>query len=501
MKLTIKVLPEYVKQNVLKVGQAIKIVEDLFFHTSNKLYDLSLSLRPLKLASLPSREVPTESDLDTLTSFRRQHPQIKFLRLQYLDYTATLRLRIIPVKQAVRVLSEKPHLDIGITKASLGLLQNDTTIPGVSASGEYRLQAVFSSLRPGPMKEYASLQGEFCNTDGSEVALCPRSVLRRVTQDAKFKGLEFVLGFEIEVVFMTYEGGVNPGYKASSRSGGHAWNSARALHGNSNMLTEIYDTLVSAGIDLEQWHPESASGQFEFVLPPLAPLAAIDTLIHAREIISRVASDHGFRATLYPKPFPLQCGTASHVHISISSAKGQQQEVYEAFYAGVLRSLRGIIAFTYSSPVSYHRLVDGTWAGGTSIAWGTQNRETPLRKISGSHWEIKCLDGLANMYLAIAAIIGVGTAGVVDKQRMTWRDCQEDPADLSDVERKQLGISLSVPKDLRDALAALDGDPWLSKALGKEVVGRYTHVKTAEISLLEGMEADEEIKQWIIDRY
>jgi glutamine synthetase len=266
------------------------------------------------------------------------------------------------------------------------------------------------------------------------------------------------------------------------------------------MLTEIYDNLSSAGIDLEQWHPEGATGQFEFVLPPLPPLAAVDTLIHAREIISTVVSSHGMRATLYPKPFPMQCGTASHVHISISSPKGEKKAVYEAFYAGILRSLRAIIAFTYSSPVSYDRMVDGCWAGGTWVTWGTQNRETPLRKVSGSHWEIKCLDGLANIYLAMAAIIAAGTASVANEEGMTWRDCQKDPADLSDLERKELGIQARLPKDLNQALKVLEKDFRLAEALGEEVVARYINVKVAEMKLLDGMD-DHERTQWIIERY
>lgn len=498
------VLPEYVRNNVLSVSQAIKIVEDFFFHTSNKIYDLKLPLKPLNLLkplkptlSLSSG-VSSVNDVKVLTSFLRNHSRIKFVRLQYLDYTATPRLRVIPTKRALNILEKEPHLNIGITKASLGLLQNDTIIPGVSASGEYRLRADFSSMRAGPTLEYASLQGEFYNADGSEVALCPRSTLRRTIEKAKSLNLEFLLGFEIEIVFMNYEGAA--GYQANTNSGGHAWSSARALQGNSKMLTEVYDSLSSAGIHLEQWHPEGATGQFEFVLPPLPPLEAIDTLIHSREIISTVVSNYGMRATLYPKPFPMQCGTASHVHISISSPNGKNPKVYESFYAGILESLQGIIAFTYSSPASYDRMVDGCWAGGTWVAWGTQNRETPLRKVDGSHWEIKCLDGLANVYLAMAAILGAGTAGVVHEQKMIWRDCQKDPADLSDSERKELGVESKLPKDLSEALIALKNDQVLVAVLGEEVVARYSNVKIAEMKLLDGMDPHNR-KQWIIERY
>lgn len=397
------------------------------------------------------------------------------------------------------------NLDIGITKASLGLLQNDTTVAGASATGEYRLHAVFSSLKPGPSESFASVQGEFREDDGSAATLCPRSVLRRALLESKIHGLEFILGFEIEIVFLADSSGTENGkqrYTTISDSGGHAWSSARMLQSGiiTKMAGDIYDTLAQSGIYLEQWHPESASGQYEFVLPPLLPLEAVDTLLHAREIICTVAARYSMRATLHPKPFPMMAGTAAHVHISISTPNGQQKEVYESFYAGILAHLRAICAFTYSNAASYDRVADGCWAGGRWVTWGSQNRETPLRKIAGSHWEIKCLDGLANVYLAMAAIISAGVEGVVAHESLDWKDCEKDPATLSAEERTKLGIEEPLPASLGEALEELAEDDGLGEMLGKEVVGRYIGVKKAEVDLLNGMEAGER-RDWIIERY
>ena len=475
----------------------MKVVQDILFKTSNDLYDLKL---PLK--SLPPQSVSrSRSDLDIFTSFLDENPSTKFLRLQYLDYTATPRVRILPVKRVLSLLETNQHLLVGITKACLGLLQNDHLIPEVTATGEYKLRAILSSLRPGPQEGYASVQGEFREHNGLHVEICPRSVLRRRVQEAKSHGLEFLVGFEIEIVFMSrvspeQKHGVPPGY------GGHAWSSARALHGNDrlNMLTEIYDTLASAGIYLEQWHPEGATGQYEFILPPLPPLEAVDTLLHAREIITSVAAKYSLRATLYPKPFPDQPGTASHVHISICSPDGDDPEIYEAFYAGILGHLRSIVAFTYSNAASYDRMADGCWAGGRWVAWGTQNRETALRKVAGSHWEIKVVDGLANAYLATAAIIAAGTQGVMDEDELLQGDCTVDPANLSRNERGDLGVTQMLPKDLGDAVWALENDKMLKSLLGEDVVERYFDVKKAEGKMLNGM-SDEDRREWIIELY
>jgi glutamine synthetase len=495
------VLTDYVQSEVLSVSQAVRAVEDIFFKTSNDLYNLHIPFKLLVNSTIPLPiRSAVNSDQDTLTTFLNEYSSTKFLRMQWLDYTSTPRLRIIPVKRALALLENSPQLSIGITKASLGLLQNDAIIPEAPAVGEYRLRADLSSLRPGPYEGYAFVQSEFHQQDGSTAALCPRSLLRSTILKAKARSLELLVGFEIEVVFMSRS--EDGALKTLSNSGGHAWSSGRALHGNKmlDMLHQIYDSLAVSGIYLEQWHPESAIGQYEFILPPLPPLEAVDALLHAREIITTVVAGYSMRATLYPKPFPDIAGTASHIHISISSPDGDKKEVYEPFYAGVLKHLQSIVAFTYSNPSSYDRMADGCWAGGRWVAWGTQNRETALRKIEGSHFEVKVIDGLANAYLALAAIIAAGTQGATDKLELTLGDCLKDPAQLSEEERKTLGVKDMLPKDLEAALQALENDKELTELMGEEVVERYVLVKKAEMDLLNGMRASER-KDWIMERY
>ena len=496
-----QVLSEYLRKGDLSVYQAVKVVQDVLFNTSNVLYNLNIPLTTLSFTST-SNSSPQLSDLNRLISFLDEHPSIKFLRLNYLDYTAMPRTRVMPVHRALTLLQNDGCIKVGITKACLGILQNDTIIPGVTATGEYRLHPIFSSLRRGPSKDYGVVQCEFIDEDNSEVAICPRSVLRRTVQGAKAHGLEFLFGFEIEVVFMSRTEDGEPRYATSAASAGHAWNSAQALQGKAllKMINEIYESLSDAGIQLELFHAESSTGQYEFVLPPLPPLEAVDTLLHAREIIYTIAGSHAMRATLFPKPFPTAAGTASHAHISISSPAGDDTDVYESFYAGILRHLCAIVAFTYSNPESYARMVDGCWAGGRWVTWGTQNREAALRKIAGSHWEVKVLDGFANMYLAMAALIAAGTNGVEHRDSLTWHDCLEDPATLSAEERKQLGIEQGLPIDLSQAMKALSRDDMLRTVLGNQVVDRYISVKTTEVALLESM-GNNERKNWLIERY
>lgn len=497
---------EYVRDGAMTVPQAIRAVEDIFFTTSNDLYDLDLPLKPLPLPAHLSQKPDQKllsagtSDLQALTKFIEQHPTTKFLRLQWLDYTSTPRMRVVPIKRTINMLQKDGALKIGITLAALGLLQNDVVIPNVSIAGVYYLVPDFSSIFLGPTEGFASVYGSFRNRDGSEAALCPRSTLEHVLAASFAQGLDFLIGFEIEIVFMSRD---DDGKLITlSGSDGHAWSASRALHDPKILiiLAEIYDTLSAAGIYLEQFHSESSSGQYEFVLPPYSPLVAADTLLHTREIIFSVVARHGMRATLFPKPFPMMAGTASHVHMSISSPGGDKKEVYESFYAGVLKHMRAIIAFTYGNPASYDRMVDGCWAGGRWVTWGYQNKETALRAIEGSHFELKVLDGLANVYLALAAILGAGAKGIKDKEVLKQGDCRKDPALLTADERKELGIEEMLPADLEEALKALKEDGELVTLIGEQVVERYVKTKEAEMKLLARM-GKEERRTWLMERY
>ncbi|KAB8298778.1 hypothetical protein EYC80_000953 [Monilinia laxa] len=555
-----KVLTEYVHRKALTVAQAVKIVEDVFFNTSNKIYNLRLNLIPTQTpfierpiscvnrvkrvdgsngtnktnstdgfngnnyingTNIINRICKTDgvkgisgtdtskhpSDLEIFESFMDKHPEINFLRVQYIDYCSITRVRILPMKRVLNLLyDEKVDVAVGITNSSLTLTQTDHRIDSVSPRGVCRLlYAVPSSIRPGPCYRYASAQAELRNSDNSSLDVCPRTTLRTIVNKAKNHGLQFLVGFEIEVVLM--KGTVNKkdntlSFAPLPGTESHCWGSSHALsHKIINAMDEIVYTLSDAGIDLEQWHPESATNQYEFVLPACAPLEAADILLQAREIITTVARNHGWRATLHPKPLPSKIGTGAHVHLSIPTPKGENEETYTHFYAGILKHLRSITAFTYSSPASYDRMsAAGGWAGSTWVTWGTQNRETALRKIDGSHWEVRCLDGLANIYLALAAMIGAGVEGVIAKDKMILLDCDMNPAKLSQADRDDYNIKEMLPCTLDEALAALKIDQDMYKILGEAVVVTYIAMKRGELELLKPMN-DEQRRNWLIERY
>lgn len=489
-------------RRILRPDQAVEIVQDILFKTSNRLYKLNLSLKPLKSSTSPEvgqrkTNMPEITGLEKFCEFIEDpNHYVNHVLLQWLDYTSTLRVRLLPKKQAVKRFKEGNL--IGITKAVLGLLQQGTMCSGFTAIGEYSLYPCFDSLRMGAQPGNVVVPCEFREKNGDQVPICPRTVLRSVVEKAAAQGTSFLIGFEIEVVFMDRQ--IVDGhfqYREDPISQGHTWSAARALQDRTirSFMEQILKNLSNAGIEVEQFHPESAPGQWEFVLSPLPPLQAVDTLLVAREILATDAYNWGLRATLVPKAYPSEAGSGAHVHISMTPP-----HQYEMFYAGVLKHLRAIVAFTYPNAASYERAGDSVWAGGSWVTYGSQNRETPLRKIEDSHWELKCMDGLANPYLALGAVLGVGLQGVLDKEPLTMKDCLKDPAHLTKRERDKLGISERLPRSIEEALDCLRDDAQLRAILGGAVVDTYLTVKHAEVEMLQQMDVEKR-RHWLIERY
>ena len=114
------------------------------------------------------------------------------------------------------------------------------------------------------------------------------------------------MGFETEVVFL--EDGVYPPMAISN----HAWSTSLSMRSSSigkAIIEEIYDVLTDAGIEVQQFHAESAPGQYEVITGPLPPVEAVDALVFTRDTIYNVAAKHGARATLYPKVFTQSCSS------------------------------------------------------------------------------------------------------------------------------------------------------------------------------------------------
>ena len=480
----------------------------ILFNNSNQLYSLNLDANYQTLAlptrgrsstNKPSTELTTTAQstgISQLDTFLSKNADVEFVWMQWVDYTATIRLRMFPLVEFIKIAQSKRK--IGITTAIFYLLQEDIMVEGGSVSGIINIEPDLSSLYmnaglPSGAAKSATVMSFFRDEKMGELEeRCPRTTLQRLT--TRFKtayDINFLFGFEIEVILMV------PFTPASKI---HSWsNMTSTTRPLLPLIESITRTLVSLGIPVEQFHTESAPGQIEFCLPPSTPLAAIDMLIKTRQVIVNMAEQAGLRATLYPRPFPNSAGSASHAHLSLNPAP-LAAKYEKPFLAGVLRHLPSIAAFTLPLNESYARVQSGAWGGSEYVAWGSQNREVPLRRIKAGHWEVKCVDGVGNMYLNMAAILAAGYVGMRGGYLLESGDCSVDPSTLSAAERTGLGITTRLPGGIEESCKSLEKDEALKGLLGKGFVKDYVAVRRMEEKTL-GKKGEGKRRRWLMERY
>lgn len=369
-----------------------------------------------------------------------------------------------------------PQLVVGLTRDNHAVAKQNgamylkpelETARGQTADNAHRLEVLTS----------------WVDASGKAVPECPRNKIRDLCEQLRQREVRILAGFEIEVVF-------GPADRGSLDE--HGWCSMTAQDATIiDAIEAIVQALGDAGVDVQQFHAEACPGQWEFVLGPQPPLQAVDGLVVARETIAVTARRHGLSSTLHPRPYPGHTGTGSHVHLSANGPLASDGEVEKttaaSFFGGILAHLPAIAAFSLPLDVSYERVKAGIFSSGEWVCWGTQNRETPLRRISKGRFEVRSVCGTANPYLVMAAMLGAGLDGL-ERSLELPDECAEDPSELSEFQREMLGVRTHLPQSVEESMEALAKDVALSDKLGPRILTPYAAVTTAWNAHLRSME-------------
>ncbi|ALG13497.1 glutamine synthetase family protein [Kibdelosporangium phytohabitans] len=314
-----------------------------------------------------------------------------------------------------------------------------------------------------------------------------RGLLIRVADELAEQGVSARAAFEIEWCVSKGEGD-----EFVPACSGPAYGMIR-LTELGGYLHDVLDALATQGIHVEQIHPEYAPGQYELSIAHQDPVTAADHLVLVRETIRAVSMNHGLRATFAPKVVAGGVGNGCHVHLSAwrdgENLMGGGNGTFgltvdgASFIGGILNRLPALLALGAPSVPSYLRLVPSHWAG-AFVAWGLENREAALRfiKAGSPNIEIKCFDGSANPYLAMAGLLAAGGAGIAEGASLP-EPVDTDPATLAG--------SIPLPGHLGAAVEAFEAEPTLLATLGVELVDAITSVRNNEIRLLDGLTPEE----------
>jgi glutamine synthetase len=171
----------------------------------------------------------------------------------------------------------------------------------------------------------------------------------------------------------------------------------------------------------------------------------------------------------------------------------------EAFAAGILEAMPALTGITAPAVVSYERLQPHRWSGPWAC-WGRENREAALRFVTGmvgsraeaANLEIKAMDGAANPYLALGAIVAAGIDGL-DRDLGLPEPVLDDPADIPARKRRAMGIR-QLPDTLSAAITELEGSALLREAMGDVLFDPFLATRRAERDAFEGKDPAEVVR-------
>jgi glutamine synthetase len=176
-------------------------------------------------------------------------------------------------------------------------------------------------------------------------------------------------------------------------------------------------------------------------------------------------------------------GSSCHIHQSIwrdgkplfwDAKKRGPSALFRRFLGGLLKYSPELSYFFAPTINSYKRYQPASWAP-TKMAWAYDNRTVGFRVVGEGHafrLENRMPGADANPYLAFAAMIAAGRAGV--EENLDCGELYEGNAYLDDK-------LPSLPRTLWEAAELLNKSRLARKAFGDAVVDFYVHTARCEV--------------------
>jgi glutamine synthetase len=338
--------------------------------------------------------------------------------------------------------------------------------------------------------------------DGKTWEVCPRGFLQRMVDRAAEVGITVEAAFEYEFYLAREsDGGFVPADDSFCFS-------TDGMDRAGLIVGEMLDALEQQGLQPRQYYPELGPSQQELSIQHAPLLTAADQQIAVRETVRGVALRHELVASFAPKPFANQAGSGCHVHMSLwrdgrnvmhdPAMPYGLSSVGRSFVAGILTHLTALLAVTCPSVNSYRRLQPNMWSSAYTC-WGPDNREAGVRVASPfagreeatTNIEIKAVDGSANPYLALGALVAAGLDGM-QRGLDPGEPLTVNPHDLSEEERRRLNVR-RYPTTLAEAIHELEQDNVILDALGPALAHEFLAVRRQEWADLGSVSAEQEI--------
>lgn len=440
---------------------------------------------------------PADSKADILT--RTEQNYIKFIDLQFTDVVGVVKNVTIPAHELSAALDDGIWFD------------------GSSIEGFARIAESDMHLRPDPAtfavipwlsgeEATARLICDVYTPDGQPFPGDPRSILRRVINDAAELGFNYNTGPELEFFLLKPhpDGSLIPPTPHDSGSYFDAPSDPAA-----GLRRQMANTLEALDLQVEAMHHEGSHGQQEIDFRYSDAISTADSSITLRVALKVIAQQNGLYCTFLPKPIRGVNGSGMHVHQSlIYAANGRNafadpgdphglSKIAKHFIAGQLAHARGMCAILAPLVNSYKRLVAGHEAP-VSISWARINRSALIRvpRASGSdstRLELRCPDPSCNPYLAFAVMLAAGLDGI--RRELPVPEAMEENIYVLGKQNPPPKEAV-LPTSLNQALKALEEDEVVRNALGAHTHEVFINAKRQEYD-----DYRLEVTNWELEKY
>ncbi|GGO82133.1 glutamine synthetase family protein [Wenjunlia tyrosinilytica] len=340
--------------------------------------------------------------------------------------------------------------------------------------------------------------------DGSAHPLSSRDVLRRARARAAERGLEYVVGLEVEWYVTRLTGAVTAasvgGFGVQGEppavepvNGGYQFNLDTLTDGLMPVLTPIARALRRMGLPLRTVEHESGPGQVEFTFSPMDGLEAADAMLLFRTVAKQLCARLGHHASFMALPGLDRFDPSGwHLHQSLfDSADGRNAFVPRdapreggdplsdlglSYVAGLLEHAPATALFCVPTVNGYRRLQDRFSLSPDRVVWSAENRGALVRVMGGpgeesTHVENRIGEPCANPYLYLASQLTAGLDGM--ERGLRPGGAAVDP---------HADSAAALPKDLAAAVTAMEASPLSHALLGKHLHDCLVQLKRSELN-------------------
>ena len=409
-----------------------------------------------------------------------EEEDVEFIRLQFADAFGNLKNIAVTPQRFERVLDNLYPFDGDAFFDGLFELNEDLYLcPDLDT---------FVIL---PWRPQQSRVGKFicdiCYSDGTPFEMSSRYILEQVVKKAKDKGYTFVVNPECEFfLFHTDENGV-PTTITHENAG---YLDVGPMDLGENARRDMVLMLQELGFEIEASHHEKAPAQHEISFSEGEAFETADDIMTFKFAIRSIAKRFGLYATFMPKPLQNVAGSGMHLDISVykdgknifDCESGISKEV-KHFIGGILKYAPAMCAITNPIVNSYKRILTG-FSAPRSIYWATKGEKALLKyhkDVEGTKVELRYPDAAANPYLAIAACIAAGLAGMEEE--------------MSVIE-ENVTCANRLPGNLNEAISLFENDELMKETFGEKFVKIYAEIKKNEWN-----DYMMQVSDWEMNRY